>query len=144
MSVEDFRMLWRCEQGPAALSDLLVEDLGFLSDGSNREAQHLFHFLDGMHYLEASVGPSTELGSVTVTIRFALCNPPGVDALFLRVVDSLRKLRSHPVESGGNDDSWIVSEIVAERAAWQRTFGSRTAALSCADAIREFVLLEPL
>jgi hypothetical protein len=116
-----------------------------------------FRVEDPDHIVELEVADRG--GLTTISVRFALCHPPTIDAVFVELVGVLAKDVDATIaiaESVEPDDpglGWSFSRsncekfppaasqcIRKKRALWQRAFGDEQARLSCPEAIMRFII----
>jgi hypothetical protein len=109
---------------------------------------------DGQHVFEIELGETTD--GTQMSIRFALCHPDSVDAGFLELIRRMTEALSGRVsimedvsadvpELMRADDlvslwSLVRSGIATKRQYWTAEFGSRRASITCAEAIRQYVV----
>jgi len=128
---------------------LTPEPPGYVSGNSS-----YYSFRDGRHVIEWEFAPAHD--QYPISVRFALCHPDTVDAVLIelvcRILDRFTAAATivEPLPEGAARDHSAKTKaefardcrgsIQICRGYWRATFGPRTAGLSHADAMREFIL----
>jgi hypothetical protein len=129
----------------------LVPDFGQHSHSGN---ELFFALRDGRHVIEFEIAHCESVFEISV--RFALCNPPSVDEVFIRLItqllerfDSTATVSDEPSEGTAKVFSRKTKDLFAleihksinrSRGYWRGMFGLEEAAVPVSEALRRFVL----
>ena len=131
-------------------------ELGLVVDSEPYSAhgERYYSYRDGRHVIEFEL--STRESRLQISARFALCNPPTVDRVFIGLLTQLlerfaltailgdasdpRKVVEHTSATLEAFASHCREEIGVEREHWRAMFGSKEAGISVSEALRTFVM----
>jgi hypothetical protein len=141
MGVESYNVVVISAAKPSEIIEWLRGSGGFTVDEVYRESDSTFlRYEDSDHIIECSV---SHRAPCHVSLRFALCHPPTIDAVFIGIASNIGlAFDAHCNIPGVDRDDLagaLLPDIATDRALWQRNFGTTFARLSCQGAMQRYV-----
>ena len=160
MGVESFQVVLTCKAQPMATAVATLLGLQGVREGGDTSplpGERHFVLNDGGHVIEIEVRPlKDEVNGCRISCRCAICHPVTVLGTFARNVKSLSASLSTPIDliedvpSGIPDlfrpplfegfETALRESFLLKKRYWVQDFGEGEASVSCAEAIRRFIL----
>jgi hypothetical protein len=160
MGIEDFVVRLEINDDRSVAVEKLLRASGIVHDmiAPKVTGCEYLRYEDSEHIVELDVGASDNSTSA-LTIRFALCQPPTVDSIFIGLVercalsfsanvviaddidpsDPPAGLSFHSPELDGLSEA-LSKRIMKRREVWQAEFGRVVARLSCREAVERYII----
>ena len=139
MGIESYRTMILTKAPDSDVVQVLVAEMGFTLEEDQADVHDTFlRFEDDEHIIECAVSDGRPC---RISLRFALCQPSSIDAVFLGLLVALtnRLLRYDP-DGTSVELCEARNEIQEAREAWRALFGVATARLTPSEALRRFVI----